>query len=566
VQIDFGAGVFTGQTDWLQVGVATNGAGSFTALTPRQQVTPTPYAIFAESANAAALTGTVPLAQLPTIVGTLSAPGTENFFAGQSAGNASVSGGYNVGVGLSALQDISSGSYNTADGLAALQYDTIGSYNSGFGAYALQWVTTGSNNTASGVYALSAQPTYLTGNGNTADGADVLYSLGSGYNNTAAGYRSLYTSSSGYDNVAMGVSAFYNLSAGNQNTAVGTYAFQNLGSGSGNVGLGYYAGNSLTSGNNNIYIGNSGNSTESGVIRLGTSGTQTSAFIAGNVGLDGSLNIDQTGQNTGSLGSHALAFGNTSGNSGEGIASNRAGGVDDLEFYTDWANRMTILHNGNVGIGTSSPSQRLEVNGNFVLVDGGNAANGNGPIQAYIGGNGSGSDVQIGSLNSNITAVACWNWGSSAWMSLSCSSISIKGGADLAEPFPISKTEQPVAEGSVVVIDEANPGHLKLSDQPYDARVAGVVSGANGVHPGIQMQQQGLLEGGKNVALTGRVYVQADAANGAIKPGDLLTTSSTPGRAMKVTDHTKAAGAILGKAMTGLLEGKGMVLVLVTLQ
>ncbi len=93
-----------------------------------------------------------------------------------------------------------------------------------------------------------------------------------------------------------------------------------------------------------------------------------------------------------------------------------------------------------------------------------------------------------------------------------------------------------------------------------------MVSGANGVNPGIQMQQQGLLDGGKNVALTGRVYVQADASNGAIKPGDLLTTSGTPGYAMKVTDHVRAAGAILGKAMTGLNNGKGMVLVLVTLQ
>jgi hypothetical protein len=80
------------------------------------------------------------------------------------------------------------------------------------------------------------------------------------------------------------------------------------------------------------------------------------------------------------------------------------------------------------------------------------------------------------------------------------------------------------------------------------------------------MQQQGLLEGGRNVSLTGRVYVQADASNGAIKPGDLLTTSSTPGHAMKVTDHVRAQGAVLGKAMTGLSEGQGMVLVLVTLQ
>jgi hypothetical protein len=62
------------------------------------------------------------------------------------------------------------------------------------------------------------------------------------------------------------------------------------------------------------------------------------------------------------------------------------------------------------------------------------------------------------------------------------------------------------------------------------------------------------------------VFVRADASNGAIEPGDLLTSSSIPGHAMKVTDHAKAQGAILGKAMTGLSEGKGMVLVLVTLQ
>jgi hypothetical protein len=71
---------------------------------------------------------------------------------------------------------------------------------------------------------------------------------------------------------------------------------------------------------------------------------------------------------------------------------------------------------------------------------------------------------------------------------------------------------------------------------------------------------------GENVALTGRVYVLADAAHGTIEPGDLLTTSDTPGHAMKVSDHAKAQGAILGKAMSELTHGKGMVLVLVTLQ
>ena len=247
-------------------------------------------------------------------------------------------------------------------------------------------------------------------------------------------------------------------------------------------------------------------------------------------------------------------------------ANNGAANRFDLEFWTDFAERMKIAQNGNVGIKTDNPSQALEVNGTFAQVDGANAGNGDGPIDAYIGGNGSGSDVQIGSMNSLISNVALYNWGNSTYMHLYCSAITIEGGADLAEPFKITTAKQPVEEGEVVVIDDANQGQLKLTDQPYDTRVAGVVSGANGINPGIQMHQQGLLEGGKNVALTGRVYVQADASNGAIKPGDLLTTSTTPGRAMRVSDHVRAQGAILGKAMTALNEGSGMVLVLVTLQ
>jgi len=84
---------------------------------------------------------------------------------------------------------------------------------------------------------------------------------------------------------------------------------------------------------------------------------------------------------------------------------------------------------------------------------------------------------------------------------------------------------------------------------------------ANGVNPGISLSQQGVMEGGQNVAPSGRVYVQADASSGAIKPGDLLTTSATPGHAMNVAEPGKAQGAILGKAMSALAEGKGVVLV-----
>lgn len=142
--------------------------------------------------------------------------------------------------------------------------------------------------------------------------------------------------------------------------------------------------------------------------------------------------------------------------------------------------------------------------------------------------------------------------------------LTITGGADVAEPFQIGDGEIP--KGSVVVIDEERPGELRRSAREYDTRVAGIVSGANGINPGIALHQEGVIEGGQNVALSGRVYVLADAAGGAIKPGDLLTTSATPGHAMRVSDHSRSQGAVLGKAMTPLREGTGYVLVLVTLQ
>ncbi len=103
---------------------------------------------------------------------------------------------------------------------------------------------------------------------------------------------------------------------------------------------------------------------------------------------------------------------------------------------------------------------------------------------------------------------------------------------------------------------------MRVADQAHDKTVAGIVSGAGDVQPGMLMGQAGTLADGQYpVALTGRVYCRVDAAYGAVRPGDLLTTSPTTGHAMKVTDPQQAQGAILGKAMTALGGGKGLVLV-----
>jgi len=148
--------------------------------------------------------------------------------------------------------------------------------------------------------------------------------------------------------------------------------------------------------------------------------------------------------------------------------------------------------------------------------------------------------------------------------------LQILGGSDLAEPFDISASSKkdPVAPGMVVVIDPNHPGRLRISESANDTRVAGIVSGAKGLAPGMVMRAEGVehADGAFPVALTGRVWCWADASFGPIEPGSLLTTSSTPGHAMAATGSLRVPGATLGKAMTGLTEGRGLVLVLVSLQ
>lgn len=145
--------------------------------------------------------------------------------------------------------------------------------------------------------------------------------------------------------------------------------------------------------------------------------------------------------------------------------------------------------------------------------------------------------------------------------------LQINGGSDLSERFNVVTQSGAVAPGMIVAIDPDRPGSLMISTRAYDTRVAGIVSGAGGVKTGLLMgQSDTLADGSHAVALTGRVYCLVDASVTPVRPGDLLTTSNTPGHAMKVVDHGRAHGAIVGKAMTGLSDGRGLVLVLVSLQ
>ena len=136
-------------------------------------------------------------------------------------------------------------------------------------------------------------------------------------------------------------------------------------------------------------------------------------------------------------------------------------------------------------------------------------------------------------------------------------------GSDCAEDFDIvSATE--IEPGTVMVLNEN--GALQPSQDAYDKKVAGVISGAGDYQPGLVLGRRDSSEGRMPLALVGKVYCKVDAQHGPVKVGDLLTTSSTPGHAMRAADPLKAFGAVIGKALRPLTSGKGLVPILIALQ
>ncbi len=258
----------------------------------------------------------------------------------------------------------------------------------------------------------------------------------------------------------------------------------------------------------------------------------------------------------GSTSGPVLRMRNTAGTSTVNLfGGNTAGG--DLSLRNS-DNRRTVRLDAEYTAGKGSLFELEQA-------DGGNAIR----MQSH-GGFGeatNGPEIQLYDINSGRSMTLYGDYQGTGESRIVVNVVEITGGADLSEQFDVATGARAVEPGSVVSIDPASPGDLRLSTEAYDRKVAGIISGADGVKPGLLMGQKGTeADGEYPVALTGRVYCKVDASFGAIAPGDLLTTSPTPGHAMKVTDHTQAQGAILGKAMTALEAGQGTVLVLVSLQ
>jgi hypothetical protein len=278
---------------------------------------------------------------------------------------------------------------------------------------------------------------------------------------------------------------------------------------SGNVGIGTTTPAQLLEvvGNNQptIQVTSSGtsNSTDYALLRLNTGANTWQIATGGSNSTDWSgafYLFNQSGSNT--------PFIATSGNNfgiGGSITGNSLSGA-----------KMVVLSGGNVGIGTTSPSAKLDVDGNVAV---------------------SGNIVASGNLAAKYQ--------------------------DIAELVP---SRENVPDGFVVVLDDTQSNAVIASSAAYDTRVAGVVS----PKPGLLLGEK--AAGRLQVATMGRVKVRVDATAAPVRIGDLLVTSGKRGMAMKSQAVSLGGvelhrpGTILGKALEALPEGEGEILVLLSLQ
>ena len=120
-----------------------------------------------------------------------------------------------------------------------------------------------------------------SGEGNTASGYLALVNNTTGGDNTAIGGDALLNNSTGSNNTALGFDALFSNRRGSSNTAIGVGALYSNIRGVNNIALGDSAGTNLTTGNDNIDIGNAGVAGEAKTTRIGTTGAQTKAYVAG---------------------------------------------------------------------------------------------------------------------------------------------------------------------------------------------------------------------------------------------------------------------------------------------
>ncbi|MDD4785371.1 MAG: hypothetical protein PHH12_02850, partial [Candidatus Shapirobacteria bacterium] len=346
-------------------------------------------------------------------VGRTNTSGANNTSLGNEAFFSNTTGNANDSFGYRALYENKTGSQNTAFGAQSLYSNQSGNYNTAVGFNALN-KNTGTQNAGLGHYALNAN---LYGDGNIAFGASALRFGSTLADNVAIGFEAGMYLTSGSNNIfigsGVGASGAYSnrLYIGKDQSPIiyGDLSTGYIGLGTTNptsklhvIGNGNFTtnlsvGGTLAVTGKSVFTAGFDSNAASTITSLtldansGTalniSGTSfatdinlqnsetidndvdgTIRLIATNTKLTGNLQIGGTNVIT-STKLFLSANGTVSGPSYSFISDTNTGmyrgGTDILRFATAGADRLTILANGSVGVGTTAPTEKLDVNGNI---------------------------------------------------------------------------------------------------------------------------------------------------------------------------------------------------------
>jgi hypothetical protein len=481
-ELDFGGGSFDGSKRWLEIGIRPGeleDPNAYTKLSPRQEVTPNPYALYAKTAGSGGdndwmISGNNMYSIPSGNVGIGTTIPDEELVVGTPLGSGWVIPAVTVGGPSGGVFQCGNPTYKLSleHGSTWKRARIVSSDDAGYGQGDIEFKC---GNVGIGTTSPSSK---LHIEDDTSDSlALTIHNL----DNTGS-ERILFGTGSGSD---AGIIVWGSTNA----TYPGKWRFFN------NKTSGHY--DWISSGAIRMTLTNDGS------LGIGTTSPDYKLEVNGSMG----TSADATGK---------LRVGRYSAGSPNSYIS-ASGGADQMRLQIGDSTKMVIASSGNVGIGTESPAEKLTVRGGNLLIE-----------------RSDGTDI-----------------------------VELGEGLDYAEGFDVSDKSR-ITSGSVLIIDSENPGKLAISNKAYDNRVAGIVAGAKGMGSGVHL---GSEQFDYDVALAGRVYCNVDATEAAVQPGDLLTTSATSGYAMKAADYNRAQGAILGKAMEKLEKGKkGQILVLVTLQ
>jgi len=525
ITLDPGAGVFTGAPRWLESDVRTNAAVPSAILGPRQFITATPYAAFAGGASAAGLSGTISAANIAngTITPNLLATGA--VASNQLAAGAVTANKLGADVGL---WSVSGGDVFRSGGGVG-----IGVTNPSALLHVNGGIKVNSANTLEFGAGVAGKELSAGKIGYQTFGPGALDIVGAGTNGPSRQIRFWAEGGAQFMGAVNAPSANIPTLGGNVTV-------------NGNLGSsGTISAPSATIPTLGGDVTVSGNLASSGTISAPSASIATlNSDVAVNGSLASTGPVTAPSANIPTLNGDVTVTGNARFNGGKTLelgadVAGKEPSAGKIGYEAFGPGALDI-----VGAGTTPTNRQIRL-----------WAEGGAQFMGVI----SAPSAAIPTLNGNVTVDG----------EIFAKVVTVTGGSDVAEPYHVAGAgDVKPAAGMVVSINPDEIGQMRVASRAYDKTVAGILSGANGIAPGITLRQTGTIaDGALPVASIGRVWCYCDAdANGPIEAGDMLTTSNTAGHAMKVSDFGLANGSVIGKAMSPLKSGRGLVLVFVSLK